>query len=95
MHAEEEAKFAERDEIQKQIMDLNEQRRKYTAKNTKETSKVLEDAMGQAIKKPDTSLYQAFLLLLFAINYLDVTFHYISCLGPRFGLYRQEYYIPR
>lgn len=46
-----EAKRAEREEIQKQIMDLNEQRRKYIAENTKETSNGLEDAMVQAIKK--------------------------------------------
>lgn len=46
-----ETKRAEREEIQKQIMDLNEQRRKYIAENTKETSNGLEDAMVQAIKK--------------------------------------------
>lgn len=46
-----EAKRAEREEIQKQIMDLNEQRRKYIAENSKETSNGLEDAMVQAIKK--------------------------------------------
>ena len=45
------AKRAEREEIQKQIMDLNEQRRKYIEENTKETSNGLEDAMVQAIKK--------------------------------------------
>lgn len=46
-----EAKRTEREEIQKQIMDLNEQRRKYISENTKETSNGLEDAMVQAIKK--------------------------------------------
>lgn len=46
-----ETKRGEREEIQKQIMDLNEQRRKYIAENTKETSNGLEDAMVQAIKK--------------------------------------------
>ncbi|HET8804757.1 MAG TPA: vWA domain-containing protein [Aequorivita sp.] len=46
-----EAKRTEREEIQKQIMDLNEQRRKYLEENTKETSNGLEDAMVQAIKK--------------------------------------------
>ncbi len=46
-----ESKRGEREEIQKQIMDLNEQRRKYIAENTKETSNGLEDAMVQAIKK--------------------------------------------
>lgn len=46
-----ESKRAEREEIQKQIMDLNEQRRKYIAENTKETNNGLEDAMVQAIKK--------------------------------------------
>ncbi|MDP2686462.1 MAG: VWA domain-containing protein [Aequorivita sp.] len=46
-----ETKRGEREEIQKQIMGLNEQRRKYIAENTKETSNGLEDAMVQAIKK--------------------------------------------
>lgn len=46
-----EAKRSQRDEIQKQIMELNEQRRKYISENTKETNNGLENAMVQAIKK--------------------------------------------
>lgn len=46
-----ELKRSEREAIQKQIMDLNEQRRKYIAENTKETSNGLENAMVKAIKK--------------------------------------------
>ena len=46
-----ESKRIEREEIQKQIMELNEQRRKYISENTKETSNGLENAMVQAIRK--------------------------------------------
>jgi hypothetical protein len=46
-----ETKRAEREAIQKEIMALNEQRRKYIAENTKETSNGLENAMVHAIKK--------------------------------------------
>ena len=46
-----EVKRSEREAIQKQIMELNEQRRKYLAENTKETNNGLENAMVQAIKK--------------------------------------------
>ncbi len=46
-----ESKRSERKEIQKQIMDLNEQRRKYIAENAKKTENSLENAMVQAIKK--------------------------------------------
>jgi hypothetical protein len=46
-----ETKRSEREEIQKEIMKLNEQRRKYIAENTKETNNGLENAMVQAIKK--------------------------------------------
>lgn len=46
-----ETKRAERQKIQKEIMELNEKRRKYLAENTKETKNGLENAMLQAIKK--------------------------------------------
>ncbi|SRX53772.1 VWA domain-containing protein [Aequorivita sp. CIP111184] len=46
-----ETKHFEREDIQKQIMDLNEQRRKYIADNSKQTENGLESAMVQAIKK--------------------------------------------
>lgn len=46
-----EVKRSEREAIQKEIMNLNEERRKYIAENTKETSNGLENAMVQAIKK--------------------------------------------
>ncbi|MEH6765974.1 MAG: vWA domain-containing protein [Aequorivita antarctica] len=46
-----ESKRLERKTIQKQIMDLNEQRRKYIAENSKEANNGLENAMVQAIKK--------------------------------------------
>ena len=46
-----EAKRLEREKIQNKIMELNEQRRKYIAENTKETNNGLESAMVQAIKK--------------------------------------------
>lgn len=46
-----ESKRTEREEIQKEIMKLNEQRRKYLAENTKVTNNGLENAMVQAIKK--------------------------------------------
>jgi len=46
-----ETKRNEREAIQNEIMELNEQRRKYIAENTKETNNGLENAMVQAIKK--------------------------------------------
>lgn len=46
-----ETKRTEREKIQKEIMELNEKRRKYLAENTKETKNGLENAMLQAIKK--------------------------------------------
>ncbi len=46
-----ESKRTEREEIQKEIMKLNKQRRKYLAENTKATNNGLENAMVKAIKK--------------------------------------------
>jgi hypothetical protein len=44
-------KRAEREKIQQKIMALNEKRREYISKNTKETNNGLENAMVEAIKK--------------------------------------------
>ena len=46
-----ETKRSEREAIQKEIMELNEQRRKYIAEHSKETNNGLENAMVEAIKK--------------------------------------------
>ena len=46
-----EAKRSEREAIQKEIMELNEQRRKFIAEQSKETNNGLESAMVEAIKK--------------------------------------------
>lgn len=46
-----EAKSSEREKIQEQIKDLNEQRRKYIAENSKKANNGLENAMVEAIKR--------------------------------------------